>query len=876
ARPQSTSSRQASLALALPIVLAPAPAPICYTPHPCDHHPRPSKLFVAMEDRHQTAADDDDDAMPPLVPFPGPVQAPRRCFICLTDESPADAPETWVEPCPCTLEAHQDCMLSWVINCERSNKPLLCPVCKSAIQLDYSWDPIVAATGAIWRRFNRASPLLLFTGVSLGLQCSLQMYGGLALWAFAGKDSLMRFILGPDMFLDATAGAHRSFVMDRIWKALAMMNVGPVLLFVKLFPGLSCRFFCPTASMYGMYQVMQDDNFLTWPPSPKLALTVFPYVQATYHYLWTRYAMPYETRLNRQLIGLPIVEADADRQEVGDRAQGAPHFNGGLMGLLHAFLEALEPEDEGREVNRLNELLRENDREQNQLEGEIVVRVQIGEGEADQELVEAAQLEAQADEGLGGFGDEDNDENNDNAGQERRGHEVPAPPPRAIGLGTVLSSVTNTIVGALILPGVSMVMGELLRLALPRTWTMSRSRNPWGRFGVVERAGLLQQQWGRSLIGGCLFVVLRDAARVYTKSRGVATLETRRANPQQQSSRQRLALAICHFLNTSISDGTLAADDKDSIDVAVSCIADTFKVDAGDEDAVRQAIGSQSLLQIYSVYEKLKGNNTTASSSSTTTTSSTSDASSTKPTEAQKKEGESLKSKGNAAMAQKDYASAIDLYTQALKLDPSNAVFLSNRAAAHSAAKDHDAARIDAEAAVAADPSYTKAWSRLGLARFALGDAKGAMDAYSSGIQHEGNGGSEAMRKGYETAKRRVEELESDDSAATRGQGPFSAGAGGLPDLGSIMSNPMFANMAQNLMSNPDLMSSLMSNPRLREMANSFGAGGGAGGGGMPDFSSLMSDPNIADMARNLMGGGGGPNNGPNRNNNNDNNNSQS
>jgi len=53
----------------------------------------------------------------------------------------------------------------------------------------------------------------------------------------------------------------------------------------------------------------------------------------------------------------------------------------------------------------------------------------------------------------------------------------------------------------------------------------------------------------------------------------------------------------------------------------------------------------------------------------------------------------------------------------------------------------------------------------------------------------------------------------------------------------------MFASMAQNLMSNPDMMANLMSNPRLREMANQFGSGGG-----LPDIGSLMSDPNIADM----------------------------
>lgn len=240
-------------------------------------------------------------------------------------------------------------------------------------------------------------------------------------------------------------------------------------------------------------------------------------------------------------------------------------------------------------------------------------------------------------------------------------------------------------------------------------------------------------------------------------------------------------------------------------------------------------------------------------------------------------------------MAVKDYPTAIDFYGQALALVPGNPIFLSNRAAAFSASKDHESAKADAEAAVAADPKYTKAWSRLGLARFALGDAKGSMDAYQSGIQHEGNGGSEAMRRGFETAKKRYEEVsapaaESDDDEVARGPGGAGAGAGGMPDLSalagmfgggagggaggaggggmpdlsSIMSNPMFASMAQNLMSNPDMMNNLMNNPQLRDMASRFGGGGGGGeggaggaggaGGGTPDLASLMQDPSIAEM----------------------------
>ena len=345
--------------------------------------------------------------------------------------------------------------------------------------------------------------------------------------------------------------------------------------------------------------------------------------------------------------------------------------------------------------------------------------------------------------------------------------------------------------------------------------------------------------------------------------------------------KQRLALAIIDFLNKSIADGTLAGDDADSVEIANNCISEAFKVDA----SAASSSDEQSLLQIYTVYENLKKAKAPAPKNDAAP------ATSGAPTEVQKKEAEGLKSKGNAAMAQKDYPSAIDFYTQALALVPGNPIFLSNRAAAYSASKDHESARADAEAAVAADPSYTKAWSRLGLARFALGDAKGSMEAYEQGIKHEGNGGSEAMKRGYETAKKRYEESsvqENDDElpsarnaggaggapggmpdlsalAGMFGGGGAGGAGGGMPDLSSIMSNPMFASMAQNLMSNPEMMNNLMSNPALRNMASQFGGGAGGapgggagGGGGMPDIASLMQDPSIAEMARNMMGGAGG------------------
>lgn len=370
-------------------------------------------------------------------------------------------------------------------------------------------------------------------------------------------------------------------------------------------------------------------------------------------------------------------------------------------------------------------------------------------------------------------------------------------------------------------------------------------------------------------------------------------------------SKKRLALSILDFLSTSLKDGTLSSDDTESIEIASSCISECFKVDLSDKAALQDAVGGQSLFSIYGVYEKLKGKSTASTTGASSasegrpstpsmpkpdakraTASTGSSTAAARATIPPNPDAEKLKSQGNAAMSHKKYPEAIDLYTQAITLSPTNPIYLSNRAAAYSASGDHSSAAADAELAVASDPKYTKAWSRLGLAKFALGDANGAAEAYQKGIEYEGSGGSEAMRKGLETAKKRVEEMEKEEEdlpndevddrpSTTRaapgggmpdlsslagmfGGGGGGRGGGGMPDLSSIMSNPMFASMAQNLMSNPDMMNNLMNNPRLRQMAESFGGGGGGGGGGedgagrggggMPDLSSMMQDPNIAEM----------------------------
>lgn len=90
-----------------------------------------------------------------------------------------------------------------------------------------------------------------------------------------------------------------------------------------------------------------------------------------------------------------------------------------------------------------------------------------------------------------------------------------APPRRRPQLDIVGSSLglADKIVGALLFPAFSAAMGELIKFTLPYAW-----RTP-PRIWERRSAGLLQTRWGRSVVGGCLIVLLKDTAVLYSRYR---------------------------------------------------------------------------------------------------------------------------------------------------------------------------------------------------------------------------------------------------------------------------------------------------------------------------------------------------------------------
>ncbi|PHH72177.1 hypothetical protein CDD82_6138 [Ophiocordyceps australis] len=543
-------------------------------PQPADHHglepPAPKNA----------AAHDGPPAPPPL----------RRCFMCLGDESPSDPPGTWVDPCPCTIEAHQECILTWVTDCERNKKPLKCPVCKATIELEGTRDAIVAASDALSTRFSRLTPCILVGGISMGAQFSLQMYGFLALWTFAGKKPAVRFLFGSDDMGNPIMGSSLAVIRHRVSTALVLMSVAPTLLLTRAWPINSHSLLIPSASVVGYcsrdLSNLQDaliarqfasfiamghkPHVMHWPPSPRLVMAAFPLVRSIYRSLWDQFVRPYDMKLNRQIQGLPP-EGPTPRQSTIVGRDTVLYIVLWLLRVSMEFIDFGQPpggdghdgrdddnDNDGAAMNaaRLMELRAAIDAGQDQ-DGQPIVDGVVAHGEAQDAAEAPGQNEPQQGDELA--------RQDDAVGDARHGILIPPnvvvdvewpgqqaqeanadgenmdalrAPPVTFSIVDFLSKITNSIVGSLLLPGVSFAMGEALRLVLPRSWTTVAPRDFWGGLIGGGRPGLMQQRWGRSLVGGCLFIVLKDMATLYVKSRRVAQLKVRKVKNVQRQRRQ--------------------------------------------------------------------------------------------------------------------------------------------------------------------------------------------------------------------------------------------------------------------------------------------------------------------------------------------------
>jgi small glutamine-rich tetratricopeptide repeat-containing protein alpha len=227
---------------------------------------------------------------------------------------------------------------------------------------------------------------------------------------------------------------------------------------------------------------------------------------------------------------------------------------------------------------------------------------------------------------------------------------------------------------------------------------------------------------------------------------------------------------------------------------------------------------------------------------------------------------DSFKNKGNELLTSKKYQESIDAYSEAVKLSPdgpNSHIYYANRAAAYSQLCQFEEACADAEKAVALSPRYSKAHSRLGYAHYQLGRYGEAVASYRAALNLEPN--NKDWQQALDNALKREEAGRRKASASKSG-----GGGGAMPDLAGLMNNPALASMLggggglEGMMSNPAFMSmaqQVMSNPALMQSMMGMLGGGGPGSLDMNAMSGIaqqmMSDPNLMNQLSSLTGGAG-------------------
>lgn len=245
---------------------------------------------------------------------------------------------------------------------------------------------------------------------------------------------------------------------------------------------------------------------------------------------------------------------------------------------------------------------------------------------------------------------------------------------------------------------------------------------------------------------------------------------------------KHLVASIVHFLNDQMTNGGLSSDAVESLEVAVQCLESAYDV-SGADNSLRP---NTPLLDIFRDY------------------SGTLDEADDLPPEVspeKKAEAEKLKAEGNTLLREEKLEEALDCYSRAIALDGRNPIFYSNRAAVHCRLNNFQQAISDAKHALKIDPSYSKAYARLGMAYASLGQHEEAQNNYARAVELEPE--NENYRSNLQLAQEKL-------AASSSASSPFlMGGEPNLGPIGSMLGNTNLMAMASQVLSDPNMQNVL-------------------------------------------------------------------
>ncbi|KAN0116943.1 hypothetical protein V8E51_002920 [Hyaloscypha variabilis] len=420
----------------------------------------------------------------------------RRCWVCMGDETDDPENNIWRSPCPCSLIAHESCLLEWIADKESPppgqiahTHEIKCPQCQTPLKILRPRDPLVTLTDGVQRI---ARSLILPTALCGVVGCfysGFLSYGANTLALVFGTDAANALLAQPTFNSIHTshiarwlqvAGDHGLRAFGQLFPFfprvrspanipyyLGLPLIGPSLVLWRTsFGDIGFSMLIP------IYFFDSENRVINWPPAPGLAFATLPYLRTAY------------TEFYKYTFG--------DLEKKWDRAVMRTPREGETAEQIAAAQAADEEEHAIFELEIVREVEHEHDPE------EPIPRAQ-----------NQAQAEPQAGENIAANGADGAGPGNGNNAQGQNNW------PNGLEFRQDVSATlsADTIMGALFFPAVAAAMGEVLKISLPARWV--------GR-GVGVRVGgrgLLMEKWGRSLVGGCIFVVLKDVVTLYCKWR---------------------------------------------------------------------------------------------------------------------------------------------------------------------------------------------------------------------------------------------------------------------------------------------------------------------------------------------------------------------
>ncbi|KAJ9621278.1 hypothetical protein H2203_007330 [Taxawa tesnikishii (nom. ined.)] len=478
----------------------------------------------------------------------------QKCWICLLDETD-DTPESseWRDPCPCALVAHEDCLLDWIADTESpstrrrttiSRPQILCPQCKTEIKLARPRSVVVEGVRAMERLFAKLAIPGAVLATFGGVLSACNVHGMHTIYSIFGPDDgrrilrpvLEEFEMVRTISLENWRADFAEIVREQLihWRLrVGLPLITPMLILSRtrimdsVLPVLPIVFF----ATQGDADTPLD--FGHWPPSASLAMAVLPYVRGAYNAYYDRVWAAREKQWSRAIkprLGSSgtgddnaVDAGNADEADQPDQVEDDHVFeirlDGDMWEQWDANAEVEFMEDDAPDANdngpqqQPPQQERPGDRQQ---EAERAREEMRREGLLGDEAAAAPQAHPFNAPPLDTPGPRPEHEPAPAPQVPLHNHHAdPAQPQahvhnhneRRISLSP--TSLAQTVLGALFFPAIASASGQLLAAVLPQSWTRPSAGKP--------PTGLLQTQWGRSLVGGSLFVVVKDAVMLYVR-----------------------------------------------------------------------------------------------------------------------------------------------------------------------------------------------------------------------------------------------------------------------------------------------------------------------------------------------------------------------